>query len=887
MISVRNLTKIYKLSKKKGGQQVVALNSVSIDFPDKGLVFLLGKSGSGKSTLLNSIGGLDTFDSGEIIIKGKSSSNFKQSDFDSYRNTYIGFIFQEYNILEEFSVGKNLSLALELQGKKADKEAVNRLLEQVDLAGYYKRKPNQLSGGQKQRVAIARALIKDPEIIMADEPTGALDSNTGKQVMDTLKKLSKEKLVIIVSHDREFAEIYGDRIVELKDGTIIRDETKNEVEAVKSASGISFIDDKIVHIKKGQQVSKEDMMHIGKMLLEKTQNSDAIISFDEKSNETVKKTAFITDEGNREVFAATQDKDIVRKQYSPGDCRMIKSKLGFKDAFKMGASSLKHKPIRLIFTILLAVIAFTMFGVINTFSSFNEAQSIYDTIQTLDIKTLAISNQKYNNEGIITDETYSKIVEDNPNYTFNKVIGVGGRTGIYNTNGNTVNESYTMLPNSTCASGIMSVNENVKNQFGLELYKGRFPKDNPKPTSWTDDGFETHENKEICISYNLYKNYLDAYPFSGWEDLQDETLSVQIGYYDEYFKIVGVLKDDTDISKYENLEMNTTSSNYLQQQESTIVIKYGLVNMLYSTNEVFKEISEHYSSTNVRFIIYENNENRYNYAPDFLNVKDIDLEIKYLTGNKAVVPIDVLTWLGIDGADINRTIENGLTIKVANNYKYEDNHYVTLDVVGWVETNYRVYVAEDCFKDYFCGVDYILTTLKGNNEDKKLIEYTYATNSKMLNLTVMCPSTPILSGFGETIEDISNILFWVGVGLASFAGLMLMNFISISISYKKREIGVLRAIGARAKDVFVIFLCESMIICLINFLLSSIMTGVVCTIINNSLINDLGITLSLLSFGIVQVLLILAVAVFVGVVSSFFPVYRFAKKNPIDSINNR
>ena len=119
-------------------------------------------------------------------------------------------------MLEEFTVAKNLGLALELQGKKASKENINALLEQVEMLPFAKRKPNQLSGGQKQRIAIARALIKNPEIIMADEPTGALDSNTGKQVMETLKNLSKEKLVIIVSHDREFAEIYGDRIVELK-----------------------------------------------------------------------------------------------------------------------------------------------------------------------------------------------------------------------------------------------------------------------------------------------------------------------------------------------------------------------------------------------------------------------------------------------------------------------------------------------------------------------------------------------------------------------------------------------------------------------------------------------------------------------------------------------
>ena len=190
MLEVRNLVKCYST---KGGVTVRALDDVSVKFPERGMVFLLGKSGSGKSTLLNVSGGLDQPDSGEVIVKGRSSAEFSSADFDSYRNTFVGFIFQEYNILNEFTVEQNISLALQLQNKPNDKEAVEALLEKVDLAGLGKRKPNTLSGGQKQRVAIARALIKEPEIIMADEPTGALDSNTGKQVLDTLKKLLNSK----------------------------------------------------------------------------------------------------------------------------------------------------------------------------------------------------------------------------------------------------------------------------------------------------------------------------------------------------------------------------------------------------------------------------------------------------------------------------------------------------------------------------------------------------------------------------------------------------------------------------------------------------------------------------------------------------------------------
>ena len=220
MLETKNLVKIYR---PKKGVPVTALNHVSLKFPDTGMVFLLGKSGSGKSTLLNVLGGLDRYNEGEILIKGQSSRTFSQQHFDSYRNTYVGFIFQEYNILDEFSVGTNIALALQLQGIKPTSEQINDILKEVDLDGYGNRKPNELSGGQKQRVAIARALVKSPKIIMADEPTGALDSVTGRQILTTLKKLSKDKLVIVVSHDREFAEQYGDRIIELSDGCVIRD----------------------------------------------------------------------------------------------------------------------------------------------------------------------------------------------------------------------------------------------------------------------------------------------------------------------------------------------------------------------------------------------------------------------------------------------------------------------------------------------------------------------------------------------------------------------------------------------------------------------------------------------------------------------------------------
>ena len=219
-MKVVNLTKIYKVKK---GEPVKALDGVTFDLPQKGMVFLTGKSGSGKTTLLNLLSGLDTFDDGDIILGDKSLKGFSGKEADSYRNGCCGFVFQDYNLLPEFTVAENVSLALEIQGKQASEEEISQALKSVDLEGYENRKVTELSGGQKQRIAIVRALVKNPEVIFADEPTGALDSKTGDDILSLLKKLSEQKLVVIVSHEQEFAQKYADRIIELKDGKILSD----------------------------------------------------------------------------------------------------------------------------------------------------------------------------------------------------------------------------------------------------------------------------------------------------------------------------------------------------------------------------------------------------------------------------------------------------------------------------------------------------------------------------------------------------------------------------------------------------------------------------------------------------------------------------------------
>ena len=917
MLSVRNLVKIYK---PKKAEPVRALNNVSLEFGDTGLVFLLGKSGSGKSTLLNAIGGLDKFDEGEIIIKGKSSKDFSQSDFDSYRNTFIGFIFQEYNILEEFSVAKNLELAIELQGKKPNKEEVLKLLEQVEMTQYAKRKPNELSGGQKQRVAIARALIKNPQIIMADEPTGALDSNTGKQVMETLKKLSKEKLVIIVSHDREFAETYGDRIIELKDGNIISDVTKKEIESKETSSGIKIIDSNIVYIKKGQKISDSEMQVIKKMLESKSETSDAFISFDEDANAKLKEGASINDDGNREKFLKTEKEDVKAKSYSGKDLKLIKSRLKFRDSFKMGASSLKHKKGKLFFTILLSSIAFALFGLVDTFASFKTTSSIVETINTVGYKTVSVSSiqkvkthdyeQKIN---VNLTEQQLETLNDQEGFKFYPVVSydywLEPESGLeQKVQTEKVKDIYERR-----VSGVMELNSSIISDLDLHFVDegGRVPQ----------------TNKEICITKHLYNCLNEFYKDVTYEKVKSAT------FYGGY-KVVGIVDDESDFSKYtQEAEGFEQMINYSEMES---IWSYGFSNLVFMNSDGFNNQKENPSNSYTYWyyradgyslssldqiksnrleekleesISYQFNYghlNSFGYANEseaiqaektkFYNEKVVwktgysDRSANVSGNNILVSESKMRDWFG----SFNR--EDYLAGECNELVLYWDYEMQTVfkkfNIVGVVPSSgvnfdfYHTVMSEETIGSTFGSYKFAVSKTGSHAAIKNLAnmfdEIEGNTRFKFQN-----PATVILDNFGETIEEVAKYLIYVALGFAVFSAILLSNFIATSISYKKREIGILRAIGARGVDVFKIFFYESLVISLINFVFATAFTVVACHFINASIINDLQFSITLLVFGIRQIILMLGVSFLVAMLASFLPVRKIAKKNPIDAINNR
>ena len=221
MLELKSVTKIYPA----GGENVVALRGIDLQFRPNEFVSILGPSGCGKTTMLNIIGGLDQYTEGDLIINGRSTKEYGDRDWDTYRNHSIGFVFQSYNLIPHQTVLQNVELALTLAGvsKAERRRRATQALERVGLSSQLKKKPGEMSGGQMQRVAIARAIVNDPDIILADEPTGALDTETSVQVMEILKEIAKDRLVIMVTHNPELAERYSTRIVRMLDGRIVSD----------------------------------------------------------------------------------------------------------------------------------------------------------------------------------------------------------------------------------------------------------------------------------------------------------------------------------------------------------------------------------------------------------------------------------------------------------------------------------------------------------------------------------------------------------------------------------------------------------------------------------------------------------------------------------------
>ncbi len=904
MLETKNLTKIYKPKKGVPGKPT---NNLSIKFPDTGMVFLLGKSGSGKSTLLNLLGGLDRYNSGEIIIKGVSSKSFKQRHFDSYRNTYVGFIFQEYNILEEFSVGANIALAIELQGRKASNTEINQILKEVDLEGFGNRRPSELSGGQKQRVAIARALVKNPKIIMADEPSGALDSETGKQVFETLKKLSKEKLVIVVSHDRDFASKYADRIVELSDGSIISDTTAALGET--NESGLTF-NKNTVKITKDYRLTEADRIAINEYL-ERLENG-LDLTFENSSAQ--------------KSFVSTNQEEITSLDTEP--FKLIKSKLSLRHAFKIGSGGLKHKKVRLVFTIILSCVAFVLFGLADTFGAYNHIKTCTESIIDSGIDYAAVTKdvlleEDYWDTVKLTDTDLEKITAET-NINFTPVVSADYDISFLNNvfdYKELYEKNFYNIYSGSFAGAVEITEQQLKN-LGFKIAAGKLPEKGKNQIAisayiaetFKVYGFAPNGNASVIANGNAKKKEIKSY-----SDLIGQKLTLEFGEYE----IAAVIDTNFNFDRYEfltKIDENSSTEDailgYALYSELSSEQQYsyaGLIMLPKGGLNGFNETLNRFKSTNQQYIYFENDENMldtYYFATlDKVNPKDIvwlgspktALGEKEIILSRDMIGLEEIYnengFIEFDTSKARSIAEKEFKL---NHYNYVSGENKTVEgyhIVG-IYDNYNANVAvtsaaivsTSFFNEYFPkegDYNFLLGAMpKDESGVKTLVNYCYNqgdNTSYPLNNAVCFE----LDALNSSLNVLAKVFLYIGLFFALFAAILLSNFIATSISYKKQEIGILRAIGSRSNDVFRIFFAESFIIAMINFVLSAIGVFVITVLINMVIRTELGLLLTVFNFGIRQIVLIFAVSVFAAFISSFLPVKKIASMRPIDAIKNR
>lgn len=939
------------------------------------------------------------------------------------------------------------------------------------------RKTNELSGGQKQRVAIARALVKDPQIIFADEPTGALDSKTGAEIFDTLKKLSKDKLVVVISHDREYAQLYADRVIELIDGNIVSDTSKQIALPQQIDKNLTLVDDSVLMVNASNNLTQGDLNAI-KLFLNYNKN-EKVISLDDNITADVKHLSRINDNLSRTVFKDTDSSTI---ETDNSTFESIKSKLSFPHVLKMGLSPFKRKPIRFIMTIIMVFFAITLFGFSSTVSSYKPENAAYNSmIKENDPVFVQKSKMKIYESGPITTKYRDNLMAtDNDFKLFKEKYNVEAEP-IYSVDGNSYNglqiENFNIenRENSTYndyyyrknITGLYASSQTKVEEMGFEI-KGQYPV-NDNEVAITKHIYDTfkHYGYKSQEKWDVQTQSSTSTKIAA-KDISEQTLigqHINMGYdRGDGYKITAIIDTHFDKSKYKDLN-NDSNYDYDNKKLSALSNVYSedcansLAELLFTNNLVVDKVKQstnnmslnlicgnNYMSVNglqpfdssksnniilkrgittlsekqvaipitsLRYIIQYSSNNIWNaqtldpvfkyqtidgsynliekeaksysnlygllfndtYWDNHINDESYDMSLLYdftkenydtaLSNGMDIYKI-VRSLCYLDDSTSNSEIDTDyLTdankkyiyyasyLKELINYGYcndDENTYLDCPANAFYKSKFVPYKNRKCTEAFKPYVDFILSQLTSaklsisfSNEDyfnnepvtivgidmsnmnqyegsltidantyndaiskighinymllknvsdeslKRILNDSFNKNLKDGD-TIYWASNKITSkieNLDSILSPLGQIMVWVGLAFAVFAALLMFNFITLSISLKKKEIGILRAIGARSKDVFNIFFVESSFMGLIAMLLATGATFIVSGAINALISAQSMLTITLLQPGILQIILMLGICIITALISTLIPVYLTARKKPVDAINER
>lgn len=843
MIVLKNVCKNYSTNRNTFN----VLKNVSINLENKGMTFILGKSGSGKSTLLNIIGGLDKFDNGDIIVDGKNIKNFSEHDFDLYRNTYVGFIFQNYNLIDTYNVYENILISMQLRGSSISENKIDDLLKKLEIYNLKYRKISELSGGEQQRVAIARALVKNPKVILADEPTGNLDTKTASEVMKLLKEISKDRLVVVVSHDTNLAKSYGDRIISLEDGKVI-DDTKP---------------------------------------LKTCKDSNIYTTF--------------------------------------------KSMLSFKDGFKLGITTLKYKKIKLLFTIILTIFSLLFLSLIDTLSSYNVSSSHAKLLEDSHENFVQIEKYKYNSEykydyfnktELALNEDDIKNIKSNVKSKMYPVYKVrNSEVSFYQIpallNINDTDIIFRPSYYNIAGYGEIVVANNIKDVVKEEIIGREIINNNEIIISnYVADliiysGISMYNNDEIINykpnSYSEILNTNNTYFFGKYGKVKIVgIINYDNSDYEMYKskKFVDFSNDDNMINAYDKLGMKIKNVyNKIYVNDKFIDnLKYDNIYTLNETNtyEVVSNVLT--NNLSVKQAVIEDNVLYYD-GNDFK-------KINKLSSNEVLIDISMIKGFDTKNYMVNlnsylskykskdklsleekffknyikdyNVISNNMNLIINSDIKYDNLKII--GITGFrsnsVHYNYYSWELVSKFKTNTIELTSYLIPMSSYKDFKSIINM-YPYDSELAVKSTYSDNIIMLV---NTIYKVRDIAFYVGIVFLIFTITLISNFIATSIEYRKKDIGILRAMGARSVDAIKIFIWEGLFIALVSATISSILLVFISKYLNVVMISSSISTVSPFIIGKRQILMIYLLVFIVVIVSSVIPIRKISLLRPIDAI---
>lgn len=837
MIKLNNLCKIYETKSGK----VTALNNASFELPEQGFVFLLGKSGSGKSTLLNLLGGLDKPTSGEIQIKGKGLDKFTSKEVDDYRNRHVGFIFQEFNLIDEYNVFENVAITLKLRGEKGLNEKVDKALETVGLKGYEKRKISELSGGQKQRIAMARAVISDVDIILADEPTGNLDSATSIEIFNILKTISRDKLVIAVTHDKENAERYADRIIMLADGAIISDRM-NEASIDNQAT-----DEKQFNVH--SESVKESATH-----------------------ESLSKDNNAYDMGGK-------TKRIEKNSHSKGINVASLTKLSFINIWK--------KKIRLIVTVILFFFMLTLFGVgvsALRYDKFTVALETFYNSEVNEFKVGAAYAEGDARKQVFEDEKIAELKQKFPEFKFNKMMTTG-TSFLIEAPG--IDDDYRL-------DNLAVINDDVMAQYGFTSIWGRLPK------TFNEVCLSKYVADEMIdkMIYTGLSSYADFVgfnlPSNEFPDVSFEVVGVIDTKIDKIFsKMSGV--DDAHKEWPILKELTGSFSLSLMVEESFIksvlynshsaeieysYYKYHPILPPDFHTPTLEEIRTGVRSESYGKLMHE----KYGeivYANGKNSLLDDEIIVsEYVMTNLAreMFP-DVFMNDGIQYSQIIEYLNSGLG--VINNASFViGKTQANYKIAGFYrgQVNYDILVNDNVIRkaNPHAAIVSVNTTLKGDKKQDLRLMAEFMQSPYELNSYCV----PDIDGANANAEMFKKFGLYASLAFGVFAIIMMANFIVTSINSNKKQIGVLRALGMRTSGVAYIFLLEALIVGLLAFLVSVIAVFPVGMLLSSFVVPYVA-PVQMIVISAVEIFAMFALSIVIVSLSSIIPVIKKSRTETI------